>query len=404
MDDPNITMEEYIELAAEKARSHGQTFNWETATYVKVKYYEDIDYFKDFETAFPTIVYQDALAPDHEISSKPTVSPHHDDGIDFDFKLSFDKSDDKDYIFSYDKNSFSYKLTSVNNLKPDSDNDQVEINISSEEIAIEPSDSVVDTNVYAHPMSSKRVLDFKGLTEEMRHALTDRLRMVYTRAEGQILFTSHAWRWVFEIRRLLVLELMLRHQMSWRQFILAMGLHTAEEMETDRIASDGDLLGAAPEKVTATDLFYLRSMDEGTVGLTVVVRDLTVIDMDELARLHICERLRDTCDWVTCGPERHQVAMDRGAQADQEIPKEGVQADPAPVQAPQHIATSNPEEDKEDPEDDSSDHPRKEESIKLRQTLLLYLQMTLSPQAEDAEAVKTDESAPRPPTPYHFAF
>ncbi|GJU93071.1 hypothetical protein Tco_1317827 [Tanacetum coccineum] len=31
-------------------------------------------------------------------------------------------------------------------------------------------------------------------------------------------------------------------------------------------------------------------------------------------------------------------------------------------------------------------------------------QMTLSPQAEDAEAVTTDESAPRPPTPYHLAF
>ncbi|GJU83677.1 putative reverse transcriptase domain-containing protein [Tanacetum coccineum] len=33
----------------------------------------------------------------------------------------------------------------------------------------------------------------------------------------------------------------------------------------------------------------------------------------------------------------------------------------------------------------------------------MYLQMTLSPQVEDAEAVTTDESAPRPPTPYHLA-
>ncbi|GJQ97972.1 retrotransposon protein, putative, ty3-gypsy subclass [Tanacetum coccineum] len=30
--------------------------------------------------------------------------------------------------------------------------------------------------------------------------------------------------------------------------------------------------------------------------------------------------------------------------------------------------------------------------------------MTLSPQAKDAEAVTNDESAPMPPTPYHFAF
>nr|GEV36218.1 reverse transcriptase domain-containing protein [Tanacetum cinerariifolium] len=33
MDDPNITMAEYIQLEEEKARRRGQEFNWETATY-----------------------------------------------------------------------------------------------------------------------------------------------------------------------------------------------------------------------------------------------------------------------------------------------------------------------------------------------------------------------------------
>ncbi|GJW56495.1 hypothetical protein Tco_0103226 [Tanacetum coccineum] len=150
MDDPNITMEEYIELEAEKARRRGQTVNWETATYGKARYSEDIDYFKDFETNFPAIVYEDALASDHEISSKPTISPLYDKGIDFDFKISFDKSDDEDYIVSYDKNSFSYKLTYVNDLKPDSDNDKVEINISSDDIIVEPSDGVIDVKIDTH--------------------------------------------------------------------------------------------------------------------------------------------------------------------------------------------------------------------------------------------------------------
>ncbi|GJT50053.1 hypothetical protein Tco_0976210 [Tanacetum coccineum] len=116
MDDPNITMEEYIELEAKKAHSR----------------------------AFPAIIYKDALAPDHEVSSEPTVTPYQDDKIDFDFKISFDESDDEDYIVSYDKNLFSYKLTFVNDLKPDSNNDQVEINISFMEISIEPSDSVLN--------------------------------------------------------------------------------------------------------------------------------------------------------------------------------------------------------------------------------------------------------------------
>ncbi|GJX27903.1 hypothetical protein Tco_0235982 [Tanacetum coccineum] len=71
MDDPYITMEEYIQLEEEKARRHGHTFNWETATYGKVRYHEDIDYFKDFETDFPAIVYEDALTPNPVVSLEP---------------------------------------------------------------------------------------------------------------------------------------------------------------------------------------------------------------------------------------------------------------------------------------------------------------------------------------------
>nr|GEX82504.1 hypothetical protein [Tanacetum cinerariifolium] len=150
MDDLNITMEEYIELESKKARRHGQTFNWETSTYGKVKYCEDIDYFKDFETNFPTIVYKDALASDHEISSKPTVSPLYDKAIDFEIEISSDESDDEDYTFIYDENSFSYKLISINDLKSNSENDNDEINISSKDIVIEPSDNVIIYNIDAN--------------------------------------------------------------------------------------------------------------------------------------------------------------------------------------------------------------------------------------------------------------
>ncbi|GKA24332.1 hypothetical protein Tco_0710365 [Tanacetum coccineum] len=145
-----------------------------------------------------------------------------------------------------------------------------------------------------------------------------------------------------------------RRHMSWREFILVLRLHTAEEMQTvgfglywtenaRRILDKGD----APEKVTVTDLFYLRGMDVCSVnvpyllarylrlfalgrkqgamifggqfvarlaehfglltkeriqGLTVIVRDLLVIDMDELVRLQICVELDDTWSWVPAGP------------------------------------------------------------------------------------------------------
>ncbi|GKB58132.1 hypothetical protein Tco_0914318 [Tanacetum coccineum] len=58
MDDPNITIEEYIQLMADKARGCDKTFNWETAMYGEV-YCKDLDSFIDFETNFPAIVYND---------------------------------------------------------------------------------------------------------------------------------------------------------------------------------------------------------------------------------------------------------------------------------------------------------------------------------------------------------
>ncbi|GJU22505.1 hypothetical protein Tco_1155847 [Tanacetum coccineum] len=139
MDDPNIIMAEYTQLKEEKTRRRGQEFNWETATYGKVRYFKDIDYFKDFENQFPAIVYNDALTSElkvssgfenefqanvyndaltsePEVSSEPTVSAYPAIKVDFDFKISSFDSDDEDYTFIYDKNSFSYKLVSINDV------------------------------------------------------------------------------------------------------------------------------------------------------------------------------------------------------------------------------------------------------------------------------------------------
>ncbi|GKD33349.1 hypothetical protein Tco_1248858 [Tanacetum coccineum] len=178
MDDPNITMAEYIQLEEEKARRHGQEFNWETTTYGKVKYFEDIDYLKDFENQFPTIVYNDALtsklevssdfenefpaivyndvlSSKLEISSEPMISAYPAIKIDFDFKISSSDYDDEDYTFIYDKNSFSYKLVSIDDLKSDKDNDNDKIDIKqpSGDLSIEPLPDTVYT-AYPNPMDT----------------------------------------------------------------------------------------------------------------------------------------------------------------------------------------------------------------------------------------------------------
>ncbi|GJT12435.1 hypothetical protein Tco_0859477 [Tanacetum coccineum] len=121
MDDPNMTMEEYIKFEEEKARRRGRVFNWQTATYGKVRVDDDLYDLRSVEAEFPAIVIDDAVTPQDALQCKSQVSIHVNDEIDF--RISFDEFDDEDYTIICDINSFSYKMISVNNLKTDSEND-----------------------------------------------------------------------------------------------------------------------------------------------------------------------------------------------------------------------------------------------------------------------------------------
>ncbi|GJY88920.1 hypothetical protein Tco_0503548 [Tanacetum coccineum] len=72
MDDPNITMEEYIRLQVEKTieRSIGKLPHTP-----EVIYSNDLDFFKDFENEFPAIVYNDALTSKSDFLTEPALSP-----------------------------------------------------------------------------------------------------------------------------------------------------------------------------------------------------------------------------------------------------------------------------------------------------------------------------------------
>ncbi|GKA98969.1 hypothetical protein Tco_0826906 [Tanacetum coccineum] len=125
MDEPNITMEEYIRLEEEKACRRGKVYNWETATYGKIWYDEDVHDLRSVETKFPAIVFNDSLTSNKTHSYEPTVSSLNDE---IDFRISFDESDDEDYTVVFEKNSFSYKIFSTNDLKMDSENDNEKVN------------------------------------------------------------------------------------------------------------------------------------------------------------------------------------------------------------------------------------------------------------------------------------
>ncbi|GKC24622.1 hypothetical protein Tco_1026772, partial [Tanacetum coccineum] len=111
-----------------KARKCGNVYNWETTKYGKIWYDEDVHDLRSVETKFPTIVFNDNLTSNETLFCEPTVSSLNNNEIDF--RISFDESDDKDYTVVFDKNSFSYKIISANDLKMDSENDNEKVNMS----------------------------------------------------------------------------------------------------------------------------------------------------------------------------------------------------------------------------------------------------------------------------------
>ncbi|GKD73126.1 hypothetical protein Tco_1331408, partial [Tanacetum coccineum] len=111
MDDPNITMEEYIRLEEEKAHRRAIVFKDALTSEVtlsceptvsplndhkidfrtsfdesdeedytpEVSYFDDLDFFKDFENEFPAIVYNDALTSKLDFLIEPNLSSQHID-------------------------------------------------------------------------------------------------------------------------------------------------------------------------------------------------------------------------------------------------------------------------------------------------------------------------------------
>ncbi|GKB35221.1 retrotransposon protein, putative, ty1-copia subclass [Tanacetum coccineum] len=218
---------------------------------------------RSVETEFPAIVFNDSLTSNETPSCEPTVSSLNNNEIDF--RISFDESDDEDYtVVGYTKeivHDFEQRLETIFGF------------------GREDEDGI-------HQDDGRRIGDEMGLD-----------------VAGTLCFQLGG----------------ARRSMTWRQFILALGLHTAEEMAEDGfgaywlgservIPSKGDLSdywveisssrdflrgaplytyirdpvrrlchrlisynnsgrGQEPEKVTVIDLFYLRSMDRGVANV-----------------------------------------------------------------------------------------------------------------------------------------
>ncbi|GJT79907.1 hypothetical protein Tco_1054249 [Tanacetum coccineum] len=71
IDNPNITMEEYIRLEEEKAHRHSKVYNWETTTYGKIWDNEDVHDLRSVEIEFPAISFNDTLTSKETFLCEP---------------------------------------------------------------------------------------------------------------------------------------------------------------------------------------------------------------------------------------------------------------------------------------------------------------------------------------------
>ncbi|GJU83021.1 hypothetical protein Tco_1285386 [Tanacetum coccineum] len=313
-----MTMEEYIKFEEEKARRRGRVFNWQTATYGKIRVDDGLYDLGSVEAKFPTIVIDDTVTPQDALPISFDPKRHYKDG-----------------------------------------------------------DCVI-----------------------MLRRL--RMRMEHRDNAGVVVFTSRAWGRLFDTRGPLVRELIMEFLSTLRfgevlldfdapgtiQFQLGRAKRRLSWSESERIihgkgdlhdywrdiSTDGDFLGPppsymlirdlvlrlchrmmahsiagrsqAPEKVTGTDLFYLRGLDVGSVNIPYLLawypRRFATRRKNEahISRGQFVARLVEHFGLLTVeilggltviAPELPIIDM---VELDAQIVNEGGQADPIPVHAP----------------------------------------------------------------------
>ncbi|GKC19781.1 hypothetical protein Tco_1021931 [Tanacetum coccineum] len=262
MYDPNMTMEEYIKLEKEKAHRRCRVFNWETATYRKIRVNDDFYDLRYAETEFPAIALNDELSFEKHF----LVNLRGQDMTPLPLR------EQRHPFLRY--RGLEYTDADIADFK-----ERLE-------------------RIYSREIYHVQVVDFQRMPELIRDCFFARMVMEHHDEVGVVVFTSRAWGRLFDTRGPLVWELILeflsmlrfrevlldldapdtiqfqlggaRRRLSWRQFILALGLHTGE-MESPGFARmmAHSIAGRsqAPEKVTVADLFYLRGLDVGSVNI-----------------------------------------------------------------------------------------------------------------------------------------
>nr|GEY23839.1 hypothetical protein [Tanacetum cinerariifolium] len=192
MEDPNITMEEYIRLEEEKSRRRAIVFNdtltsKTTLSYEPtvsslndeidfrvsfddsddedytptVSYFNDLDFFKKFENELPAIVYNDAQTSKSYLLAKPTLCTQHIDEFNLKDETSLPKCDEEEQNIICFNDLFPFNVIYPDDSKLDKDNDddKVDIEHSSGDLSVKPLPDVINMDVGAYAHGSNKLLE-----------------------------------------------------------------------------------------------------------------------------------------------------------------------------------------------------------------------------------------------------
>ncbi|GKA06745.1 hypothetical protein Tco_0685969 [Tanacetum coccineum] len=150
-----------------------------------ITYVDDLNFFKDFENEFLAIVYNDAQTPKSDYLTEQTLSPQHNNESDLNDETSLSEHDEVGQNVLYFNDLLPFNVIHPNDLKSNKDNDNNEIDI---------------------------IQSSEGTLRALVCSLAE--------LGDEFLISGDRWR-----------------RMSWREFILALGLYTAKEMQIVRFGA-----------------------------------------------------------------------------------------------------------------------------------------------------------------------
>ncbi|GJU99888.1 hypothetical protein Tco_1329159 [Tanacetum coccineum] len=241
---------------------------------------------EDYMNEFPTIVCNDAQTSKLDLLTEPIFNHQHINEFDLNGETSLSECDEEEQNILYFNDLFPFNIIHLDDLNSKKDNDDNEIDI------IQSSGGEIGLDIHEGGTQGAGV----------------RMLIEHRDAQGVNLFTSQAWRRLFDIRGLLVHKLILEFFSTFwfGEAVIDLDMPGALQFQLDPqqgdlrdywigISSTRDFLGTTPfytsirdpilklchrlisysiakksqalKKLTVTNLFYLRGMDVDSVNV-----------------------------------------------------------------------------------------------------------------------------------------